>query len=73
MENQIRQKLHTMIDNFPEERLQEVYNLLNEEEYSDEMKQVLQEEYTDYQKNGEAVSKEEVDDMIRLVLGKNKA
>lgn len=69
----MRQKLHTMIDNFPEERLQEVYELLQDEEYSGEMKQMLDAEYDDYQKNGEAISKDDVSSMVHQVLDENKA
>lgn len=64
----LRAELHTMIDNFPEEKLQEVYELLQDDEYSDEMKKMLDEEYEDYMKNGEVISKEEVDKIVNKLL-----
>jgi len=71
MENSLRKELHEMIDNFSEERLQEVYELLqNDNEYSDEFKKMLDEEYEDYMKNGDVVSKEEVDKLVHDLLYK---
>jgi len=70
MENTLRKELHDMIDKFPDEKLQEVYELLQDDEYSDDMKRMLNEEYEDYMKTGEAVSKEEVDKIIQAILTK---
>ena len=70
MENTLRKELHEMIDKFPDERLQEVYELLQEDEYSDEFKRMLDEEYEDYMKNGEVISKEEVDKLVHDILYK---
>ena len=71
MENTLRKELHEMIDKFPEEKLQQVYELLQDDELSDEIKQILDEEYEDYLKTGEVISKEEVDRVIRGLLYKN--
>ena len=71
MENLLRKELHEMIDNFSDEKLQEVYQLLQDDEYSDEMKKMLDEEYEDYERTGEAVSKEEVDKLYKQFLQKN--
>ncbi len=70
MEDTLRKELHEMIDNFSEEKLQEVYELLQEDEYSDEIKRILDEEYEDYERTGEAVSKEEADKIIQAILYK---
>lgn len=71
MENSIRKELHEMIDNFSDERLLEVYELLQEDgEYADKFKKMLDEEYEDYQQTGNAVSKEEVDTIIQAILTK---
>jgi hypothetical protein len=70
MENSIRKELHEMIDGFTDEKLQEVYDFLQEDELSDEMKIILDKEYEDYQKNKNAVSKEEVDKIIQGLLYK---
>jgi hypothetical protein len=70
MEDSLRKELHEMIDNCPEEKLQEVYELLQDNEYSDEMKIMLDNEYEDYMKNGKVISKEEVDRIIHELLYK---
>jgi len=70
MESTLRKELHEMIDSFSEEKLQEVYEFLQEDELSDEMKIILDKEYEDYQKNKNAVSKEDVDKIIHELLYK---
>jgi predicted house-cleaning noncanonical NTP pyrophosphatase (MazG superfamily) len=64
----LREKLHSLIDNSPTDKLEEVYHLLNDEEYSDAFKANLDEEYSSYQKDGEVISKEEIDNMIYQLL-----
>lgn len=64
----LREKLHSLIDSSPKDKLEEVYNLLNDEEYSDAFKANLDEEYSSYQKDGEVISKEEIDNMIYQLL-----
>ena len=71
MKNSLRTELHNMIDNFPEERLQEVYEFLNDNGYSNEMKEMLDGEYNDYLKTGEVVSKEEVDRILNKLLARD--
>ena len=70
MENSLRKELHEMIDNFSEEKLQQVYELLQEDELSDEMKMILNGEYEDYQKTGNIIAKEDVDKVIHSILSK---
>ncbi|MBD0298295.1 MAG: hypothetical protein ICV84_24360 [Flavisolibacter sp.] len=66
----LREKLHVLIDTSSEEKLKEVYRFF-EEEYTDEFKAELDDEYADYQKNGEVISKEDVDKAIdKLLYGK---
>lgn len=69
MEN-LRTEIHNLIDNAPEQKLQEVYELLQNDEYSNDMKMMLDNEYDDYQKNGEVVTKKEVDKIIHDLLYK---
>ena len=73
MENTLRKELHDLIDKFPDDKLQEVFDFLQDDEYSDGMKRMLDEEYEDYERTGEAVSKEEVDKIIQAILTKNNA
>jgi DNA-dependent RNA polymerase auxiliary subunit epsilon len=69
----LRKKLHSLIDSSSEEKLKEVYNLLEEGEYTDEFKTQLDEEQAAYQKNGEVISKEEIDKLVeQLLRGKSK-
>lgn len=66
----LREKLHFLIDAGSEEKLMEVYSVF-EDNYIDEFKAILDEEYADYQRNNEVVSKEEMDKVIeKLLYGK---
>ena len=69
MEN-LRTELHKMIDKFPEDKLQEVYELLQDTDYPDELKEMLYNEFEEDQQTGEAVSKEEVYKIINAILAK---
>ena len=63
----LREKLHSLIDNSTEDKLIEVYALF-EEEYSDEFKADLEEDYSDYKKTGEVISKAQLDQAIAKLL-----
>jgi hypothetical protein len=52
----LREKPHSLIDSSPADRLKVVYHLLNDKEYSS------------YQKDGEIILKEEIDNMVRQPL-----
>ncbi len=68
----LREKLHAIIDNSPTEKLEEIYQLINVEDYSDIFKSELDEEYSSCQKDGETLSKKEIDTMITELLHKKK-
>ncbi len=64
-----REKLHELIDHTPEDKLREIYQLLEEgDEYTDEFKAELDAEFEDYQRNKEGIPKQEVDLMIQEIL-----
>ncbi len=63
----LREKLHSLIDNSTEEKLMEVYAVF-EEEYNDEFKANLEEDYADYKKKGEVVSKAQLNEAINHLL-----
>jgi hypothetical protein len=69
MEN-LRTELHNMIDKLQEDKLLEVYELLQDTDYPDELKEILDNEFEEYQRTGEAVSKKEVDKIINAILAK---
>ena len=73
MEHSIREKLHQLINEFSEEKAQEVYDYIREDDFSDELKAVLDEEYNSYLATGEVVPQSEVDEIIKEVLYKNKS
>lgn len=50
------------------DKLAEIYHLLNDDEYSDALKAELDEEYSSYHKDGEVISKEEIDNMVQQLL-----
>ncbi len=63
----LREKLHTLINTSSEEKLAEVYAVF-EDEYSNEFKDILDNEYADYQRNGEVTSKADMDKVIEKLL-----
>ena len=64
----LRKKIHSLIDNSTEEKLQEVYNLLEEGDYTDEFKKELEEEYATYEKDDTAISKENIDKLVEELI-----
>ncbi len=64
----LREKLHTLIDKSTNDKLEEIFHLLQEEEYSDTFKSELDAEFASYQKDGETVSKEEINKMVEQML-----
>ncbi len=69
---ELREQLHNLVNTSSEEKLLEIYNLF-EQDYSDEFKDELEEEYADYKTNGEIISREAVNEAIEFMLhGKNK-
>ncbi len=66
----LKDKIHSLIDGSDEETLQSVYQLLQESDYTDEFKNVLNEEQAEYYKNKEVISKEAMDELIKAALKK---
>ena len=64
----LKNKIHVLIDSSDEETLQSVYQLLHTPDYTDEFKNVLNEEYEAYQKNKEVISKEVMDKLIEELM-----
>ena len=68
----LREKLHSLIDISSEDKLEEIYDFFKEEEYPDEFKEMLDNEYEQYQKNGEGIPREEIDKMVGQLLHPQK-
>lgn len=66
----LKNKIHSLIDSSDEETLQSVYQLLQDADYTDEFKNMLNEERADYYKKREVITKEAMDDLIKAALGK---
>jgi DNA-dependent RNA polymerase auxiliary subunit epsilon len=66
----LKNKIHSLIDSTDEETLQSVYQLLQEPDYTDEFKRILNDERADYDRNNEVMSKEVMDKLIKEALGK---
>jgi predicted house-cleaning noncanonical NTP pyrophosphatase (MazG superfamily) len=66
----LKDKIHSLIDNSDEETLQSVYQLLQEADYTDEFKNVLNEEQVEYYRNKEVITKEAMDNLIKAALKK---
>ncbi|MEO6453044.1 MAG: hypothetical protein ABIN97_03175 [Ginsengibacter sp.] len=69
----LREKLHTLIDNSTDDKLQAVFHLLQDEEYSDAFKSELDAEFASYQKEGESISKDEIDKIAEQLLQGKKS
>lgn len=66
----LKNKIHQLVENSDEEMLETVYQLLQPTEYTDEFKNILNEEYADYQTNKQVISNTEMDALIKEVLKK---
>ncbi len=62
---EIKEKIHKLIDDSSEDKLEHVYSILQATEYSNEFKAVLDKEFDDYQQNGEGGTREELDVLIK--------
>lgn len=65
----LREKLHSLINTSSEDKLQHVYELL-EEEYTDEFKNILEEEYSAYQKDGIVIPRKEINEAVEKLIQK---
>ena len=52
----LRQKLHHLIDTTSEDKLKDIYDSFQEEEYSEDFKAMLDNEYNTYQEDGEGIA-----------------
>jgi hypothetical protein len=68
----LREKLHTLIETSSEAKLEEIYDFFQEDEYSEEFKAMLDDEFGQYQKDGEVISREEIDKMVEQLLHPKK-
>ncbi|MEO6135200.1 MAG: hypothetical protein ABIP35_08610 [Ginsengibacter sp.] len=68
----LREKLHSLIETSSEEKLEKIYDFFSEEEYSDDFKAMLDNEFEQYQRDGEGISRDEVDKMIEQLLHPKK-
>lgn len=68
----LREKLHSLIETSSEEKLEKIYDFFSEEEYSDDFKAMLANEFEQYQRDGEGISRDEVDKMIEQLLHPKK-
>ncbi|HEY5369710.1 MAG TPA: hypothetical protein VIJ75_12030 [Hanamia sp.] len=68
----LRQKLHSLIETSSEEKLDEIYDLLSEDEYSDDFKAMLDNEFEQYQKDGEIIARTEIDKIVEQLLHPQK-
>jgi uncharacterized protein (UPF0297 family) len=64
----LRKKLHALIDKSTEEKLKEVYTILEGTDYAGEFNKELEEEYTAYENNDTIISKEEMDKLVEELI-----
>lgn len=68
----LRQKLHSLVETSSEDKLEEIYDLFRDNEYSDDFKAMLDNEYEQYQKDGEVVSRNQVNKLIEQLFHSRK-
>lgn len=68
----LRKKLHLLIDTSSDDKLEEIYNSFQEDEYSEDFKAMLDNEYEQYKKDGKGISRAEMDKMIQQLLNSSK-
>lgn len=68
----LRQKLHSLVETSSEDKLEEIYDLFQDNEYSDDFKAMLDNEYEQYQKDGEVVSRNQVNKLIEQLFHSRK-
>ena len=68
----LRKKLHLLIDTSSDDKLEEIYNSFQEDEYSEDFKAMLDNEYEQYKKDGDVLSNEEVNELIDQLLHSKK-
>ena len=56
-----KEKIHNLVDSSNDDVLQSVFQLLEETEYTDDFKNILNDEFADYQKNKSGISKKSLD------------
>ena len=66
----LREKIHNLVDSSNEDVLQSVFQLLEETEYTDNFKNILNDELADYQKSKSSISKNEMDELINKAMKK---
>ena len=66
----LREKIHNLIDSSNEDVLQSVIQLLEETEYTDNFKNILNDELADYQKSKSSITKNEMDELINKAMKK---
>lgn len=68
----LREKLHSLIETSSKDKLEEIYDSFQDNEYSEDFKVMLDAEFEQYQKDGEAVSYEETNKFIEQLLHPQK-
>jgi hypothetical protein len=68
----LREKLHSLIETSSKDKLEEIYDFFQEDDYSDDFKAMLDNEFEQYQKDGEGIPREEVDKIIEQLLHSKK-
>lgn len=68
----LREKLHSLIETSSKDKLEEIYDSLQDNDYSENFKVMLDAEFEQYQKDGEAIPYEEVNKLIEQLLHSQK-
>ncbi len=67
---ELKEKLHILIENSNDDRLEQVYSILEQMDYSEEFKAILDEEYNAYRSDATGDSRSDVDKLVNSLLRK---
>lgn len=66
----LKDKLHLLIENSSDDKLEHVYSILEQTDYTDEFKAMLDEEYKAYQSDTAGDSRSDVDKLVNELLAR---
>lgn len=68
----LRKEIQSLINTTSEHKLEQIYQILQEDEYSEEFKSMLEEDFEDYQKSHEVLSISEINTLVEKVMSSKK-
>ena len=67
-----RKEIQNLIDTTSEDKLEQIYQILLEDDYSEEFKTMLEEEFDDYNRTHEVLSSSDINLLVEKALSYTK-